>query len=353
MTYDRLKRKRFAAKHLRWLVALVFAAALLRYPETALNAAREAMANWAYAVAPALFPFMVLMPLLTCADAARAYECIFGRFLPMLLGVSGSAAPALAISMAAGSPAGAMAAARIEGIPSERIVCCTCGLSPAFLISGIGAAMLGSAADGRILLRAQLAAQLTMLALARFLPAKATEKTAQANSAAPEDASIAASIRGVFGVCGWMMVFSVSGALAAQFLPNPGVCAALMCALDLPTGALALSRLPIARETRIVLLAAAVGFSGLCIIAQNLAACPGLRAGKLILCRVLAAGVSAAAAAVQLRFMPAPGSGTHQIWPAAILFSVIFCVPPLIKLGINLFLNNSRDLKSASSLPSK
>ena len=61
-------------KRFEWVAALVMAGCLLAaMPEVALNAAREAMASWASSVAPALFPFMALMPLLTCDDAARAY----------------------------------------------------------------------------------------------------------------------------------------------------------------------------------------------------------------------------------------------------------------------------------------
>ena len=128
-------------KRFKWVAALVMAGCLLMMPEVALNAAREAMASWASSVAPALFPFMALMPLLTCDDAARAYEALLGRIVRPLFRLPGAAAPAVLTGMAAGSPAGAMAAVRVASASVlrrgqlERLVICIGGLSPAFLVS--------------------------------------------------------------------------------------------------------------------------------------------------------------------------------------------------------------------------
>ena len=94
-------------KHARWITGLLIFALLLCRPEAAANGAREAMAQWYYAVAPSLFPFMALMPLLTCPEAARAYERLLGRAMRALFRLPGAAAPAMIAGMAAGSPAGA------------------------------------------------------------------------------------------------------------------------------------------------------------------------------------------------------------------------------------------------------
>ena len=87
----------------RWKfpLAMLAVAALLLWPETALNAGREAMRTWAASVAPALFPFLLLMPALTGAEAARAYEALLGRWMRPLLGLPGAAAPAGAVGLLA------------------------------------------------------------------------------------------------------------------------------------------------------------------------------------------------------------------------------------------------------------
>jgi len=149
-----------------WLAGPALAAALLLWPGTALNAARAAMHAWATSVAPSLFPFMLLMPLLTCREASRAYERLLGPVMKRLFNLPGSAAPAVVIPMFAGSPAGARAIVRAAGnaglsaAHAERMILCLCGVGPAFLTSGIGASMLQSAADGNLLMRAQLLTQL-------------------------------------------------------------------------------------------------------------------------------------------------------------------------------------------------
>ena len=151
----------------RWKfpLAMLAVAALLLWPETALNAGREAMRTWAASVAPALFPFLLLMPALTGAEAARAYEALLGRWMRPLLGLPGATAPAVAVGMLAGSPAGAAAAVRtakrtgMDARTLERLTGCVCGLGPGFLVSGIGASMLGSDVenDDRYRSRIQLA----------------------------------------------------------------------------------------------------------------------------------------------------------------------------------------------------
>ena len=141
--------------------------------EVTLNAAREAMLAWYTSVAPALFPFMALMPMLTSPAAARGYERLLGRLMQFLFNLPGAAAPAVVVGMIAGSPAGAVAAVRtcaaagLTRADAERLTMCCCGLSPAFLITGVGAAMLGNPADGTLLLRAQILTQLTLLAVTR------------------------------------------------------------------------------------------------------------------------------------------------------------------------------------------
>ena len=156
-------------KQIRWLAGALAAALLLMRPEAAVNGAREAMAHWYYAVAPSLFPFMALMPLLTCEAALSAYESALGGIMERAFRLPGAAASALVIGMVAGSPAGCVAAARVAGRcrlsrgQFERLSLACCGLSPAFLISGVGAAMLGDPAAGRLLLRSQMLSQICLL----------------------------------------------------------------------------------------------------------------------------------------------------------------------------------------------
>lgn len=327
---------------LKPIAAALFALGLLVWPETALNAAREAMATWALSVAPALFPFMALMPMLTAAECARAYEFLLGRPLRSIFGLPGRAAPALVAGMTAGSPAGALAAARIQGLSRadrERIVCCACGLSPAFLVTGIGASMLHSAAWGRILLRSQIAAQLTLLLLTRASRIDETPPPAPVQDSNPTLA--------ILNVCGKMMLFTTAAALITRLTRSETVGLAILTLLDLPSGARAISTLPLPDAAKLLLISAATGFGGLCIAAQNLSACPGVRATRYFSMRAAAAALMTAATALQLRWNPMISEKILPPIPISALISTLLILPAVIFWNKNPFLNMENPQKKA------
>lgn len=330
---------------------------LLAFPETALNAALSAVNTWYYSVAPALFPFMALMPLLTCPDSVRAWERLFGRFMRPLLKLPGAAAPAIVISMTAGSPAGAHAAARIcasSGMSVgqlERILWCTCGFSPAFLITGIGVSMLGSAAYGHMLLRAQLFSQCMMLLITRNTPPGKTLPPAE-HGEAPEP--VRAAINNILTVCGYMALFAAAAAVIARILKSETAGIAALCLLDVPSAARALAEHSIHNEGKLLLLAALTGVGGLCIAAQNMAACKnmGIRTGKYISARLSHALLSTAAVACQLRLKPQTGSFSHQPLEISALVAAFLMISLLIFWKKDLFLNK-RNSEKTSGKPAK
>lgn len=341
---------------MKFFVAALFALALLTFPETALNAALSAMYAWYLSVAPALFPFMALMPALTCPDSARVWERLLGKLMRPVLNLPGSAAPAVAIGMTAGSPAGALAAVRIcasAGLSRaelERLLWCVCGMSPAFLVTGLGAAMLGSPSDGRILLRAQIFSQLAMLLLTRSVQPDQPLSPREA-SEAPE--SVRAAVLNVLTVCGYMTFFAIVAALIARILRSETAGLAALCLLDTPSGARALANLPITRETRLLLLAAMNGLGGLCIAAQNLASCKklGVRTGKYALSRLSHAFLTTAATALQLRWNTQTGQNALPPLEISALIAAFLTLPALISWKKDPFLNKRNFEKNAEFPP--
>lgn len=319
---------------------------LLVYPETALDAARQSMLTWAQSVAPALFPFMVLAPLLTCESAVRIYQRLFGWIMRPLFRLPGAFAPAVVIAMTAGSPAGASAAVRIAaqtGMGCRRLArtaACICGAGPAFLIGGIGTAMLGSPAAGGILLRAQLVAQLTLLLLLR-----GGEDGAPVHILYEETGGgVREAAVNLLAVCGYMMIFNTAAALIARILGSENAGLALLCITDLPGGARALAETPLPYEVKMILLGAMTGFGGLCINAQNLAFCraAGVKAGGYLAVRALSALICGAATAF---FVRKPGVSTFNLAePMAFsaLIAGIFAILALISLRNTLFLNKRK-----------
>ena len=72
--------------------------AMIAQPQLCVDAAQRAMCMWFESVAPALFPFLALMPLITGDTACAAYNRLFRRAM-RLFDLPGSAAPAEARAM--------------------------------------------------------------------------------------------------------------------------------------------------------------------------------------------------------------------------------------------------------------
>lgn len=330
-------------KALKWAGAVCMAVLLLVYPETALDASRQAMLTWAQSVAPALFPFMVLTQLLTCESAVKMYQKLFGRIMGPLLRLPGAFAPAMVIAMTAGSPAGASAAVRIAartGMGRNRLTrtaACICGVGPAFLIGGIGTAMLHDPAAGGILLRAQLIAQLTLLLLLRGgNDGEPVSSIDDETSSGVREAAV-----NLLAVCGYMMIFNTVACLLARVLRNETAGLALLCLTDLPSGARALAETSLPYDIKMILLGGMTGFGGLCINAQNLGFCreAGINPAKYLAIRVLSGVICAAATGFFIgKSLPeAVNFGKPMAFSA--LIAGIFAVPALISLGNTFFLN--------------
>ena len=242
---------------------------LLLWPAEALSAAQGAMRTWAGSVGPSLFPFLALLPMLTSPAARCAYARALGWLMRPLFRLPGSAAPALLIGLLAGSPAGALAVERVsEGLPrgeARRLGLMCAGVSPVYLVGGVGAALFGSAAMGLWLALAQAAGQLLLGVALRGRFAEDAE-TLPVFPEREREAPVRAAVGSVLQVCGYMALFSVAAAMAAKLLGGAAGDLLLYIA-DMPSG---LAR---AAQTGApwALAGAVAGFGGLCIAAQNMA----------------------------------------------------------------------------------
>lgn len=316
----------------KFMMGAALALLLLCRPEDAANGAREGLCQWYYAVAPSLFPFMALMPLLTCPDANRFYDAALGGLTRRLFGLPGSAAAPVVAGMIAGSPTGCIAARAVaveEGFTRgqlERVALACCGLSPAFFISAVGAGMLGDAALGRVLLRSQIVAQLAMLMLCRLFcrDERPVEASARSGSGGP--------VLSIINVAGYMALFgAIAGALrmpSAQLL------------LDITAGSKFLCDSSLAIRWKLPALSALAGYGGLCVCAQNIGVLRdcGVSPVKFVLARCLAGLLAAGFTAIQLNMnnigIPA---FTPSVFNISCIMAVLIAVPALMRLGRTIF----------------
>lgn len=333
-----------------WGAALVVMALFIR-PEASVAGAQRAMRLWCGSVAPALFPFLALMPMLTGEEACRIYDAALSRVMKPLFGLSGATAPAVVVGLIAGSPGGALAARRVAArtgmkrCDAKRMALALSGVSPAYLVLGVGQGLYGSARLGMRLALIQLCVQLVLLCLLRgaFAGEEAVEPLPEALDG---QNPIRAAVENVLAICGYMVLFGgISSAIASFAGEKAGF--ALLLATDLPSGLEALAHW---RGTgRMMLQGAAIGFGGLCIAAQNVDALRaiGVRWRDYLGVRAIAAALSACTSGILLKACEAAGEislGTAgQTYAFSLLMAGLAAVPGLVLLTKSLYLNNGRE----------
>lgn len=333
-------------KRLKLPLCIAALTAILLHPQASVSGARSAMLLWCTSVAPSLFPFLALLPVLTGAEARRAYQRLLGGAMRRLFDLPGSAAPAVVIGMIAGSPGGALAVrstatgGELSSADAKRLALALTGLSPAYLVLGVGHGLLGSAALGWRLAAVQAFVQITLLTCLRGIPF-IEEKISTAQLDRP--GGMSAAVENVLCICGYMVVFGATAAVLADLLGAlPGTL--LLLAADLPGGLARLFQTTL--PCRDLLGCAAIGFGGLCIGAQNLDALRsiGVTAREYFCTRGIAAALMGCIGAVALRISPLSAEKTPD--PAfvcwiSIFFSCTLAIPGLMILSKNLFLNKT------------
>lgn len=334
-------------KKLKFAVVLIVAALILAFPEAAAAGAQRAMRVWYDSVAPSLFPFLMLMPALTGSEACAAYEFLFGRIMRPLFRLPGAAASAMIAGMLSGSPGGAIAVRRIAAqgslTPSEahRIALAVSGVSPAFLIFGVGRAMLGSAEIGFRLVGIQLAVQLILLFALRGVEF-GSHRIVDASEQKPS--GVLAAVETILSICGYMTFFSALAEVAERIQPTVG--RAMLLIMDLPSGLRLLSEMQF--RGKFLLIGAEIGFGGLCVARQNLDAlrAVGVRAGEYFAVRGCAAMLFGCLSTALI------GTGNASkglIREDPLLFSVIFAMMLSIPTWILIISQHSFNKRKSGS----
>lgn len=332
-----------------WGAIGIFIIILMR-PQEAIAAAQRAMGVWYTSVAPALFPFLALMPLFTNEEACAAYEIIFSKYMRALFGLPGAAAPAVVVGMIAGSPGGAIALRRVAANSSlnsaeaRRIAMALSGVSPAYLIMGVGQGLYGSTSLGMKLAGIQICIQLLLMILLPRGKKHEAEMTCR-----PEVKTnmnpILTAVESLLGICGYMVLFGIIAAVMASFVGDR-TGSIMLLALDLPSGLANLMNMqPLGK---MVLLGAAIGFGGVCIAYQNMDIHRdvGLNWKDYLMGRGIAASMYACACiglegSVQEKMQNVFGNNMKS-YAVALLLAGFMVFPALYFLSRKWFLNNQK-----------
>ena len=336
-------------RNIAWIFGLMMLILIFIRPQETVDGAQRAMQLWYTGVAPAMLPFLALTPMITCPEACLAYRKIFSGIMKGLFRLPGEAAPAVIAAMISGSPGGALticgiyASGGISQQEAARISLACAGVSPAWLVLGVGCGMLGSKTAGWKLAVIQAAVQLFLLKLLEKVEIHclAEKRDMQkAFSASP----MRTAVETVLCVCGYMCVFSAYGSAIASFAGKDAG-TGLLAVLDLPAGLGRIAEKGFPGDS--FAMGAAVGFGGLCIAAQNMERLKGLgvRWKDYIAIRLTAGAVCSLLCGFALENIH-PGSTAAdingKIYVISLLAAGICAVPGLIFLSKNIFLNKRK-----------
>lgn len=266
-------------------------ALLLAFSRTALTAAKTAVTVFFTGVLPALLPFYVLSSLLLSSGALAALSArVRSRVLPCW-----------ALGAAAGFPVGARLCDR-AGQADRAALCNLC--SPAFLLGVVAQELCGNVQLFFPLAIAHYGSGLLLLSvLAAFRGRKAgvaANASVEAEASAPAPAglfpAISDGMHAMLRILGCMVFFSVASAVgnaALRLDRAPGAAAAVSAFFEITAGCRAAALLPLPSRALAALLAAAVSFGGLCVLAQAKLLAPAMPVKPYLLQKLLQAALSA------------------------------------------------------------
>lgn len=253
--------------------AVCAAAFLLRYPECVALGIRKGLSVCGSVIIPTLFPFMVLAVFISRSDLCMFFANALSAFTRYVFRLPKEASAAIFMSFIGGFPVGAkmgselVKSGKISKSDAARMNLFCINAGPAFIISTVGANMLGSKKAGIILFMSLTLSSLLigffsgLLFAGKKIPAETSEEetekipTTYAFVSSAREASVS-----ILSICSWVILFSGIGE-AIDFLSlGANSSFFLKSSLEVTGGCLAAAgRYPLPA------VAAVIGFSGFCV----------------------------------------------------------------------------------------
>ena len=227
------------------------AAALVVWPELAMQSMRDGLRLCGNVIVPSLFPFFVLSSLVVELGMSRYLGRLLEPVMYPLFRVNGSCAAALTLGFVGGYPVGAKTAIQLyqngqcSRTEAERLLAFCNNSGPAFILGVVGAGVFGSGKLGLLLYLTHLLASLTVGLLFRFYkPEKGPRRRGRspqfqtASFSAAFTRSVTGALQSTFNICAFILFFTVFLRVLAQ----AGVLTALARLLSAALSPLGLSQ---------------------------------------------------------------------------------------------------------------
>lgn len=211
-------------KQIRWFwtpLAVLTALGLLWKTQEVSAGVQEGLARCASVVIPSLFPFMILAGLISASRVGAVLSRWIARPAGWLIGLPDSLGAVFLLSFIGGYPVGARMLAsmlerrEIDCDTASATLCFCVNAGPSFLISAVGAGMLGSRRAGIFLLMAQVC---SALVIGRFSCRTLSRKMSMASAADSPGSNgfvhaVQGASAGILSICAFVVAFSAITAL--------------------------------------------------------------------------------------------------------------------------------------------
>lgn len=317
------------------VLTLIYSESVIRYTREAVNMCMEV-------IIPTLFPFFVCSGLLIWSGFGSVLARAAAPVMRPLFNVAPSGAAAFVLGIVSGFPLGAVTAADLYRCGSlskseaERLLAFCNNSGPLFIIGTIGSAVYGRPIYGAVLYAIHILSSIfvgmifsqygkerhnspPLRLVTNEMPLSEVFTTALKNAS-----------KSILTVCFSIIFFSSLSRMMLDLLPLPPLLYALASGIfEFSTGTLNISTLGIGIYEKLVLTSFIVGFSGLCVHIQVMAATAGagLDLKPYILGKLLHGGIAAGLTSAAIRLFPL----THGAFAETDnVMSAAFAVIPLM-----------------------
>lgn len=270
---------------------------LLLFPDLCLQSAQNGLLLWFNKVLPSLLPFMIFINILVPLDGLKKLISFSSPLSKKLWHLPGQSFFAFMTGLIAGYPMGAKVVKtlyterKLTKEEAELTLCFSNNCGPLFIIGTVGTAMLSCTSIGYFLFIIHLLSALTMsiLTTRNFTSHPSKNKSGQSSNTSVSFSSllnqaVMNAMDTIVCVGGYIIFFSVIIALLTQtplaltlihFIFNSFTSASLFTGilsgvLELSNGSHLLSLISSSNAYVLALIAATIGFGGLCVYFQTL-----------------------------------------------------------------------------------
>lgn len=331
---------------------------LLKFPSFSASGVKKGIDICLTSLIPSLYPFMILTNYYALSEISQLRMKTADRLCNILFKLPGSCGAVILFSFVGGLPVGGKMASELYGrglISKEhfaRLLCFCVNPGPAFVISAVGADMLGSKGTGVIIYVSLVLSSAILGVLSRFfesadqtyISCALKDNSSEKGKKAPIEMAVIKSSKALFSICAWVTAFSCLNEITVNLDISDALSSFILCTSEMTNGSMMA-----AESFSVPVVAAVIGFSGFCGHLQMIGEIRNaeLKYKYFLVSRIINSGVSAVICSFLLKYFPVAeetfavgikpeageNSGSVLLSVMMLLMAVLFLVGDDYKVG--------------------